>query len=112
MTSNGFFPTNSSYQTDTAFIWQKEVTDLRRNYIRIEGLLRKQANLSAEMTARYRSLQRVLVNTLECFLTEMDSLNDRTAQCPRQTKNMLLRHVVTMKRLNCTVDSMTQVCQA
>ena len=85
---------------------------MRSNYVRIEGLLRKQTNLSADMIARYRSLQRVLVNTLECFLTEMDKLNNKTAQCPRQMKTMLVKHVVTMKQLNCAVDSMTQVCQA
>ncbi len=112
MTSNGFTPTTSQYQTNTAFAWQKEVTALRSNYVRIDALLRKQTNLSGDMIAQYRSLQCVLVNTLECFLSEMDNLNNKTAQCPRQLKTMLLKHVVTMKQVNQAANSMTQVYQA
>lgn len=105
-------PANGPVQPTVAFAWQEEVTALRKNYMLLDLLLRESALLPAATLAQYRSLQQLLLNTMEQFLADLDRLDDSDARQHPAAQRLLGKHATTMKQLNRYAESVTKAFRA
>ena len=112
MNSATLLPTfNENSQAQNTLNWQAQATNLYRNYILVELLLCQPKNLSAEALANYQNLQKMLVRTMEQFMTEFDELDEQPDFRYTNSHSLLMEHTDTMEELNRLVGDMVRDAQ-
>ncbi len=109
MNSVAFTPKTSTSRTGNP--WDGEVKNLYKNFYLIELILCQPNGLSSQAVARYQKLQQLLLETVEQFLTELDSFDQKKAIGLTSSCEMLRKHALVMKELNASVDALIMELQ-
>lgn len=80
--------------------WQAEVADLYRNHFLIELILCRSTQLSADSVCQCRTMQQLMIQTIEQFLKEMDELEAGNTLHQSRARKVLLKHASVMRQLN------------
>ena len=84
--------------------WDGEIKNLYTNFYLLELILCQPAGLSAQAVLRYRRLHRLLIETMEHFLLELDTIEAGNSAHKSRSRTVLRKHAVVMRELNTAVD--------
>lgn len=87
-------------------VWQASIADLYKNYTLVELMLCQPEKLSVESLKQYRNLQRVMLRTMEQFMSEIDELDSKRGLHSASIWCVLIKHAGTLNKLNALVSSL------
>lgn len=84
--------------------WDGEIRNLYKNFYLIELILCQPNGLSNQTRFRYQHLHRLVLETMEIFLADLDELDAKNSFRPVNSRYVLRKHAAIMRELNTAVD--------
>ncbi len=84
--------------------WDGEIRTLYKNFYLVELILCQPNGLSNQALFRYQHLHRLLLETMEKFLGDLDGTEAKNTFRQGNSRDVLRKHAAIMRELNTAVD--------